>query len=413
MTTTPPSLTLPATLVILVVSGWAVLTSPQVPPPVRVDESGFVEIGERQTGSSAIRLDAAQPVQTVTKAAPGAASSDSTLRGRALELTRATIDVHSHDPFKPISPRFPQQITLALVARRAVGGLVAAVPFSQLPSEHPFDTILADLQSVRARLQDEGGPTPALRAADLGRAAQRGRPAIMLSIEYFQGPLEGRVETLDSYYREGVRVFGLSHGGKDAVTQGDGATRGLSEFGRQAVAAMNRLGMAVDVTHLPPGVRRQVIEASVAPVLVSHTAAAVLVPSEFNLDDETLALLAARDGLVGVTFCSEQLSKATSAAKATVQDPSRLPPARVEELVEQIDYLRRRIGIEHVALGSDYGGSGRMAPAGLETVEGLPVVAYEMLKRGYTEGDVKQVLGGNFIRYLERVETIPHHGVAR
>jgi membrane dipeptidase len=72
--------------------------------------------------------------------------------------------------------------------------------------------------------------------------------------------------------------------------------------------------------------------------------------------------------------------------------------------VDQIDYLRRRVGLDQVALGSDFGGSGRMAPAGLETIEGLPLVAYHMLTRGYSEQQIAKVIGGNFVDFIGRVE---------
>jgi membrane dipeptidase len=167
---------------------------------------------------------------------------------------------------------------------------------------------------------------------------------------------------------------------------------------------MNALGIACDVTHVPDVIRRQVIAASSAPVLVSHGAARTLVPSPFNVDDDTLDRLAATKGLIGVTLCSEQLSKATLAQSAAVQDPTKLPPARVEDVVDQIDYLVKRVGIDLVAIGSDFGGSGRMAPTGLATVEGLPLLAYHMLKRGYSEQQVEKVFGGNFVEFIGRVE---------
>lgn len=161
------------------------------------------------------------------------ASMDPTAWKRAVEMTRGyvAVDAHAHDPFKPISPRFPQQVTLPLMRGAELGGLVATVPFSQLPSERPIETVLADLRSVKARLEADGSVALALAAADFVRARDAKRPAVMLAIEYFQGPLEGREDTLDAYHREGIRIFGLSGGGKDVVAEGEGAARSLSEFG--------------------------------------------------------------------------------------------------------------------------------------------------------------------------------------
>jgi membrane dipeptidase len=357
------------------------------------------------------RSSAAEPEGLGPQVAASSASSPlapldpSTLRrAEAIVRQHVAIDAHAHDPFKPASPVFPRQVTLPMMVQEKLGGLVQTVPFSPLPSERPVETILADLRRVKAELEADGRVALALTSADFARIRRTGRPAMMLGVEYFQGLLEARVETLETYYREGVRIVGLSHNGKDVVTDGEGASRTLTAFGRQVIATMNTLGIACDVTHVPDTIRRQVIAASRAPILLSHSAALTLVPSPFNVADDTLDQLAVTNGLIGVTFCSEQLSKETFAQKSQVQDPTRLPPARAEDIVDQIDYLRKRVGLDFVALGSDFGGSGRMAPTGLETAGGLPLIAYHMLKRGYAERDIIKVLGGNFVRFMERVE---------
>jgi membrane dipeptidase len=325
-------------------------------------------------------------------------------RAEALVQQHTVIDVHAHDPGKPPSSIFPPQVTMTLMVKGKVGGLVQMVPFSPLASEHPADIILADLRRLRSELEKDGRLMLALGSADLARGRDAGRPAVMLGVEYFWGLLEGRLDTLDAYYREGVRVIGLAHGGDDLVTEGEGTSRRLTAFGHRTIAAMNDRGIACDVTHLPDAIRREAIAASRAPILVSHSAAYSLVPSAFNVDDETLDRLAANRGLIGVSFCSEQLSRETLAQKAQIQNPMQLPPARAEEVVDQIDYLRKRLGLAAVAIGSDFGGSGRMAPSGLQTIEGLPLLAYHMLRRGYSEQEVTKVLGGNFVDFMRRVE---------
>ena len=387
---------------------------------VDIDKDGDLDLlanrGSRETGKTELLLflntlrrtsspgAVAAPPPAPSPAGPAAQDPATWRRAEAIVRQYAAIDTHAHDPYKPISPRWPQQVTLPLMVQERLGGLVQAVPLSALPSERPLETILADLRRVKAQIETDDRVMIALTAADFDRGRRLGRPAVMLGLESFYGPLEGRPDTLDTYYREGVRVVGLARGGKDLVTDGEGASATLSPFGREAVAAMNRLGIACDVTHLPDPVRRAVIDASRAPILVSHTAAFSLVPNRSNIDDATVDRVAAADGLIGITFCSEQLSKETFAQRERVQDPTKLPPARVEDLVDHIDYLRKRAGIERVALGSDFGGSGRMAPTGFETVGGLPLVVYHLLKRGYSEREVRQVIGDNFVRFLERVE---------
>ena len=88
------------------------------------------------------------------------------------------------------------------------------------------------------------------------------------------------------------------------------------------------------------------------------------------------------------------------------QSLDQLPRASIADLIDQIDYLRKKVGIDFIGIGSDYGGSGRFAPQGLETIEGFPLIIYHLLKRGYKENEIEKIMGLNFIRFYERVEKI-------
>lgn len=230
----------------------------------------------------------------------------------------------------------------------------------------------------------------ATSAADIRRAKAEGKVAGILGLEGAE-PLEGSIEVLHCLYRLGVRNFGLTWNFRnevaDGVMEGDEA-RGLTPFGVQVVEACNRLGILIDVSHLAPAGVEDVLRVSQKPVIASHSNAAALHPHERNLTDSQIEAIASRGGLIGVTFVTEFLAP-------------RGQPVTVEHVLDQIDYLVRRAGPDHVMLGSDFDGA--TMPVGLEDAARYPVLTTGMLARGHAEQTVRQVLGLNFLRVFEQV----------
>lgn len=199
----------------------------------------------------------------------------------------------------------------------------------------------------------------------------------------------------------------MFHEGAYQFLEGEGDEQSLSPFGLAVITEMNRLGIACDISHLSwqkGKIPRKVIEASNAPVIISHANAAGIVSDSFNVDDETLDLLMAKGGIVCLTFFSEYVSPECNAVKDSIKEPKNKPRTKVKELVDHIDYLKARVGIEFIGIGSDYGGNGRKAPQELKTAEGFPQIIFHMLKRGYSESEIAAVIGGNFLKFLIGVE---------
>jgi membrane dipeptidase len=275
----------------------------------------------------------------------------------------------------------------------------------------------------------------ALTAADIRGLHKQGKKALLIGMEN-GSPIEGSLGLLRNYYRLGVRYITLTHAGNNDIADSSFADgpkwNGLSPFGREVVREMNRLGMMVDVSHLSDAAVRDALAASSAPVFASHSCARALCDIPRNLPDDLARAIAAKGGVVQVTFYSGFLDKAIYDANEAVEarlqpqfDALRekhtgddaaywaeasalwkaaMPPAPpIDALIDHIDHFVKVAGVDHVGLGSDYDGAGSF-PRGLENASGYRLITYHLLKRGYSEGDVKKILGGNFIRYMETVE---------
>jgi len=200
------------------------------------------------------------------------------------------------------------------------------------------------------------------------------------------------LDRLRIFYRLGVRNIGLTWSLRNALADGvfeaqtDG---GLSNYGRAVVAEMNRLGIVIDVAHLAPAGVRDVLQLSEAPVIASHANARAVCDHPRNLTDEQLEGLARNGGLVGVTFV-----------------PAFIDPQRVtlDRLLDHVDHIVRVAGIDHVGLGSDFDGYwGDDQMPELRDAADLPAITAGLLARGYSETEIRQVLGENYLRVFRQV----------
>ncbi|HSG27263.1 MAG TPA: dipeptidase [Candidatus Krumholzibacterium sp.] len=274
----------------------------------------------------------------------------------------------------------------------------------------------------------------AMTTGDIRRLHRAGKRAILIGMEN-GGPVEGSLAMLRTYYRLGVRYITLTHNSSNNIC--DSSTDvpfwgGLSPFGVEVVAEMNRLGMMIDVSHISDDAFFDVLEHSTAPVIASHSAVRALCDVPRNLSDEMLAALAAKGGVIQVVFYSGFLSKDFWDASAEVRERlqpefdriavetggkndeyyaramplwrSEIPEApEIDLLIDHIDHIVSVAGIDHVGLGSDYDGAGSF-PKGLEDASGYPLITYHLLRRGYSEEDILKILGENTMRVFEKVE---------
>ncbi|MGB9887421.1 MAG: dipeptidase [Moorellales bacterium] len=214
------------------------------------------------------------------------------------------------------------------------------------------------------------------------------RVGVLLTLEGGEA-LEEDLAVLRQLFRLGIRGMSLTWNYRNALAGGVAEEHGpeLSDFGRQVVREMNRLGMVVDVAHLSEKAFWQVLEISERPVVATHANAYRLCPHPRNLKDDQLRALAASGGVVGVTSVPGFI------------DP-RAPS--LERLVDHLEYLCSLIGVEAVGLGSDFDGTEERL-AHLEDAGSFPNLTARLLARGFREADVVRILGGNWLALLEKI----------
>lgn len=228
-------------------------------------------------------------------------------------------------------------------------------------------------------------------AADIRAAKRAGQIAAVLGLEGAEA-LDASIGVLRQFYRLGVRNMGLAWNFRNAACDGALEERtggGLTEFGVEVVRTCNDLGMLIDVSHLASAGLRDVLALSDAPVLASHSNARALCDHVRNLTDAQMEAIAARGGVIGITFVHIFL------------DAEAPDSTTVDTVLDHIDYVLRRVGPDHVALGSDYDGC--IPPTDLGDVTRYPLLTEGMLRRGHDEQTIRKVLGGNLLRLFERV----------
>jgi membrane dipeptidase len=300
----------------------------------------------------------------------------------------------------------------------------------------------ADLQIAAVRSLAQEHPeiwSLAGSAQDIRRAVREGKIAALMGLEGGYA-IDEKIESVEKYFRLGVRYLSpawsvsLSWAG----SSGDetGATRGLNEFGREVIAEMNRLGIMPDVSHVSDKTFRDMIETSRKPVIASHSNARALTNVPRNLTDDQIRALAATGGVCFVVFyprfveaswqeaqrlVDAEIDEAADEAERNTQGtPSqkklarervraaeyarRIPPVPAARVVDHVDHIARLVGVEHIGIGSDFDGC-NATPADLSSVADYPNLTRELMRRGYTSGDMEKILGGNILRVMEETET--------
>lgn len=309
-----------------------------------------------------------------------------------------------------------------------------------LAAKHAFDQIDAVHQLIRTNPDDL---LLILDPADLRQLRGNNKVGALIGIEGGYA-IENDLRLLRSFFRNGVRLMTLTHWTRTdwADASGDSEPRfgGLTEFGRQVVREMNNLGMIIDVSHAHDETFWDVIDITESPIVASHSCCRALSEHHRNLSDDMLEALAKNGGVVGINFAPGFLNSENSAQLDTLRlellakyglpedrrelagaDPDKrkqfnteyaakskeltqiLPPIDVKTLVDHIDHVVEITGnADHVGLGSDFDGIGS-TPIGLENVSKLANITTELVNRGYSDADIKKILGGNFLRVFRQV----------
>jgi len=233
----------------------------------------------------------------------------------------------------------------------------------------------------------------ALTASDVETAFGRGRIASMLGMEGGHA-IERSLGSLRAFYAMGVRYMTLTHNGTlewaDACCD-EARHGGLTEFGKEVVREMNRLGMLVDISHTSPETMNDALDLSEAPVIWSHASARGVYDHPRNVPDQVLRRLPENGGVVMVTFVPSFL---TDADMATIAD-----------VADHIDHIANLAGVDHVGIGSDFDGIDS-TPVGLEDVSTFPALFAELSRRGWTEDDLAKLAGENVLRAWRDAEAV-------
>jgi membrane dipeptidase len=270
----------------------------------------------------------------------------------------------------------------------------------------------------------------ALTAADVERIFAAGRLASLLGAEGGH-VIAGSLGVLRMLYTLGVRYLTLTHnanvGWADSATD-EPAAGGLTDFGRDVVREMQRIGMLVDLSHVSPDTMRDTLDVAAAPVIFSHSSARALCDSPRNVPDDVLARLAGNGGVCMVTFvpsfvsteCADWLAGLKAEAARRGVDPKDLgqlfslkpewelahpvPQATLAQVADHVEHVRMVAGVEHVGLGGDFDGTPDVT-VGLQDVSAYPALFAELLARGWTEADCAALAGGNLLRALREAES--------
>jgi membrane dipeptidase len=268
----------------------------------------------------------------------------------------------------------------------------------------------------------------ALTAADIEAANKAGKIASLLGMEGGHA-IENSLGALRMYYDLGARYMTLTH--NVTLDWADAALdkpvhRGLTAFGREVVLEMNRLGMMVDLSHVSPGVMSDALDVTQSPVIFSHSSARALVDYPRNVPDSILARMPKNGGVVMVTFVPAFVSNEvmqweakarewkpvgvaetdTAAVKAQREEwlkanPS--PKATLAQVADHIDHVKKVAGADHVGIGSDFDGIDT-TPTGLQDVSTFPVLFAELIRRGWSDEDLKKLARNNVLRVLRENE---------
>ena len=306
----------------------------------------------------------------------------------------------------------------------------------------PGESIRRTLQQIDAVRREitrhPGDLEMATTSAEILAARKRGHIAILMGLEGGHA-IDSDLAVLRSYAELGVRYLTLTHTNHtpwaDSASLA-GTHNGLTDFGRQVVREMNRLGMMVDISHVSDKTFMDALETSTAPLIASHSSARALASAPRNMTDDMLRALAAKGGVVHINYYEgfldngfaerEKALKAEQDEQNAIDDHTpkfgdrspngpavrqinarriaklgRLPLSR---LLDHFEHAVKVAGVDHVGLGSDFDGADDMFPEGMEDISKTPNLVRGLMERGFSDEDILKILGGNTLRVMQKVE---------
>ena len=367
-------------------------------------------------------------------------------RAKKLHFESIIIDTHDDTTQRLLTPGFDigvrhkdGGIDIPRMREGNLGGIFFSIWMSGTVTgpeavKRSLDQIDTVREMVRTHAKDLAHCTT---AAEIRRAHADGKIAVLMGVEGGH-MIANDLSVLRSYAALGVRYMTLTHYLNDdwADSSTDKpAHNGLTEFGKDVVREMNRQGMIVDISHVADKTFYDALEVSKAPMIASHSSCRALCDHPRNMTDDMIKALAAKGGVIQINyhigFLSQQYRDATKAnpeldkqMQAEVEKrcgkdedcqlregdnlvreavaAGKLPRVSWELIIDHIDHAVKLVGADHVGLGSDFDGANM--PYGMEDASDLPKITDALLKKGYSESDIRKILGENTLRVMEQVE---------
>src|SRR6266478_5511335 len=375
-------------------------------------------------------------------------ADDISARAKKLHFSCIVVDTHDDTTQRFLDDKFDigerSSSGSIDIPRMKEGGLGAIFFSIWIPSKitgpEAVDRAMAQIDAVREQVRKHPKDmTLATTAAEVRGARKRGKIAALMGVEGGH-MINANLGVLRSYAALGVRYMTLTHSGNDewADSSTDKAVHnGLTDFGKDVVSEMNRLGVIVDISHVSDKTFYDALEVSKAPPFASHSSCRAICDAPRNMTDQMMKDLAAKGGVVQINYhvgflsqefrdaekADPEINKAISAEvmkrcgdnegcqliegdRITREyvAQGKLPRVEFAKIIEHIDHAVKAAGVDHVGLGSDFDGANM--PYGMEDATKLPAITEALLKKGYSEGDVKKILGENTLRVMTEVERV-------
>lgn len=385
----------------------------------------------------------------------GPAEKEESLSDKANRLAREFIiaDGHVDLPYRMVGAGFMKRGEVLDVSKAAPdgnfdfprarkGGLDAPFMSIYIPAEYQViegyaksfaDSLIRMTKQLADTYPDKFAI--AYSADDVEANFKAGRVSLPMGMEN-GAPVEGDISLVEYYQKAGIRYITLTHGKDNKISDSSydttGTHGGLSAYGKQVVAEMNRVGIMVDISHVSDNAFWDVMEMTDVPAIASHSSARKFTPGfERNMNDEMIKKLAEKDGVIMINFGSSFLDGEYRARRAAYDEyldaweassgidrnsengktfvenytKENDPWSNVAKVADHIDHVVALTGgTKNVGLGSDYDGVGDSLPTGLKDVSTFPNLIHELLKRGYSDEDIKNICSGNILRVWRAVE---------
>jgi membrane dipeptidase len=376
-------------------------------------------------------------------------------RAKKLHFSSIVVDTHDDTTQRFLDGKFdlgPRDTSGSIDIPRMKEGNLSAIFFSiWIPSKitgpDAVKRAMDQIDAVREQIRKHPSELAlATTAAEIREARKQGKIAALLGVEGGH-MIASDLGVLRNYAVLGVRYMTLTHSGNDEWADSSTdkpAHNGLSDFGKDVVREMNRLGVMVDISHVSDKTFYDALEVSKAPLIASHSSCRAICDAARNMTDQMIKDLAAKGGVIQINyhigFLSQEFRDAEKAnpeiekqiqaevAKRCADNEAcqliegdrvvheymnagKLPRVDYTKIIQHIDHAVKLVGAEHVGLGSDFDGA--VMPFGMEDASKLPQITEALLQKGYSEGDIRKILGENTLRAMTEVERVSRDSTLR